>query len=111
MKRSLLVLFAILLMAIPLAAQSVPDIAFDSKGQIQVLLGRKAESERVPALPLNPQAGAARGGGERGAGERGGGERGAGGRGGGLPGAGAQSDVFQRPSDVAWDSAGNIYVA
>src|SRR2546422_4995151 len=41
---------------------------FDSKGQVQLLLGRKAESERVPALPLNPQAGAARGGGERGAG-------------------------------------------
>src|SRR5437762_10238575 len=38
---------------------------FDSKGQIQLLLGRKAESERVPALPLNPQAGAARGGGEQ----------------------------------------------
>jgi DNA-binding beta-propeller fold protein YncE len=35
---------------------------------------------------------------------------GRGGRG-GLPGAGQQSDVFQRPTDVAWDSAGNIYVA
>src|SRR5436853_7223591 len=34
MKRSLLVLFAILLMAIPLAAQSVPDIAFDSNGDL-----------------------------------------------------------------------------
>jgi len=88
---------------------------FDPKGQVQFLLGRKAESERVPALPLNAPPGAARGGGERGGerggGERGGGERGAGGRGGGLPGAGAQSDVFQRPSDVAWDAAGNTYVA
>src|SRR6266849_2525764 len=68
---------------------------FDPKGQVQLLLGRKAEAERVPALPLNPQAAAARGGGERGAGQRGGGERGGeegGARGrGGLPGAGAQS--------------------
>ena len=66
-------------------------IKFDAKGQIQLLLGRKAESERVPALPLTAAAG--------------------GGRGGGLPGAGAQSDLFQRPTDVAWDAAGNIYVA
>ncbi len=35
---------------------------------------------------------------------------GRGGRG-GAPGAGAQSDIFQRPTDVAWNSAGNIYVA
>ena len=35
---------------------------------------------------------------------------GRGGRG-GLPGAGQQSDIFQRPTDVAWDAAGNIYVA
>jgi DNA-binding beta-propeller fold protein YncE len=52
----------------------------------------------VPAAPLNPQAGGAAPAGQRG------------GRG-GLPGAGQQSDVFQRPTDVAWDSAGNIYVA
>src|SRR5689334_7942630 len=40
-------------------------IEFDQNGQVQMLLGRKAESERVPALPLNPQPGgleAARGG-------------------------------------------------
>ena len=36
----------------------------------------------------------------------------AGGRGrGGLPGAGQQADVFNRPMDVAWDRAGDIFVA
>src|SRR5262249_28310909 len=97
-------------------------IKFDPNGQVQLLLGRKAESERVPALPLTPQpAGAPAAGAGRGAGAGAGrgaapaanaaeaGARG-GGRG-GPPGAGAQSDVFQRPTDVAWDSAGNIYVA
>src|SRR5579862_4681789 len=36
---------------------------FTPGGQIQMLLGRKSESERVPAAPLNPQAPAAAGGG------------------------------------------------
>jgi hypothetical protein len=68
-------------------------IKFDPNARVQLLLGRKAEAERVPALPLN------------------GPPSGRGGRGGGAPGAGAQSDLFQRPTDVAWDAAGNIYVA
>src|SRR4029077_20672728 len=62
-------------------------------------LGRKPEAIPVPA----PR-------GDGGAGARGGGE-GGGARGGGLPGAGAQSDVFNRPTDVAWDSSGNVFVA
>ncbi len=96
-------------------------IKFDSAGQIQLMLGRKSESERVPNNPAAAPA-AGRGGpaaaGGRGAGGAGGAEappaaaRGGGGRGrGGAPGAGQQSDVFQRPTDVAWDAAGNIYIA
>ena len=84
-------------------------IKFDRNGQVQLLLGRKSESERLPA------AFAGGPGGGRGAGAnaaRGGqAPAGRGGRGGGLPGAGQQSDVFQRPTDVAWDAVGNIYVA
>lgn len=64
-------------------------IKFDPNGRVQLLLGRKAEAERVPAPPLDAP--------------------GRGGR--GPAGAGAQSDLFQRPADVAWDTAGNIYVA
>jgi len=66
-------------------------IKWDPNGRIALLLGRKAESEVVPARPLDAPGRA--------------------GRGGGAPGAGAQSDLFQRPTDVAWDAAGNIYVA
>jgi len=66
-------------------------IKFDQNARVQLLLGRKAESERVPAAPLNAPP------------------SGRGGR--GAAGAGAQSDLFQRPTDVAWDVAGNIYVA
>jgi len=64
-------------------------IKFDPNGRVQLLLGRKAEAERVPALPLDTPGRAGRG----------------------PVGAGAQSDIFQRPTDVAWDAGGNIYVA
>jgi DNA-binding beta-propeller fold protein YncE len=96
-------------------------IKFDPNGRPQLLLGRKAEAERVPALPLNPEPAAAPAGGPGGRGGPAAGlapapaaegppPAGRGGRG-GPPGAGAQSDIFQRPTDVAWNAAGDIYVA
>jgi hypothetical protein len=70
---------------------------FDPQGRVAFLLGRKPESIQNPG-----RAGAAGGGG--------GGQ--AGGRGGAAPpGAGAPQDVFNRPTDVAWDAQGNIFVA
>ena len=79
-------------------------IKFDPAGRVQLLLGRKSESERVPS---NPPPAAGRGGAPGGGGAEGPPARG----GRGPAGAGAQSDLFQRPTDVAWDAAGNIYVA
>jgi len=69
---------------------------FDPQGRVAFLLGRKAEAINNP-----PRAGGAGPAGE-----------GGGGRGGGrAPGAGAPQDVFNRPTDVAWDAQGNIFVA
>ena len=70
-------------------------IKFDPQGRVALLLGRKPESVNNP-----PRAGGAGGGAEGGAGGRG-----------RAPGAGADQDVFNRPTDVAWDSQGNIFVA
>jgi len=100
---------------------STQVIKFDPNGRVQMILSRKPEAMRVPALPLNPlptgmpvvqaqpapPAGAAAGRGAEPAAGRGAAPA----AGGPLPGAGAEGESFQRPTDVAWDAAGNIYVA
>jgi len=79
---------------------------FDPQGRVAFLLGRKPESIANPGARV---AAAGEGGGRGDAAGRGG-EGGGRGRG-GPPGAGAPQDVFNRPTDVAWDAQGNIFVA
>jgi DNA-binding beta-propeller fold protein YncE len=80
---------------------------FDPQGRIAFLLGRKPESINNPGARATPAGGE---GGGRGDAAGRGGEGGGRGRG-GPPGAGAPQDVFNRPTDVAWDAQGNIFVA
>jgi len=58
---------------------------FDPQGRVAMLLGRKPESVDVPSSPDTGR--------------------------GTPPGSGQQSDLFQSPTDVAWDADGNIFVA
>lgn len=89
-------------------------VKFDADGRFRLVLGRKPES-----IPLRPGAGVSATAADaafvatRGAAPAGGpGGGGGGGRGGSAtPGAGINGDGFNRPSDVTWDRAGNIYVA
>src|SRR2546425_947136 len=98
-------------------AGSSQVVKFDADGRYQMVLGRKPENitlragPGVPARQLDvPPESAAPAAGGRG-GPEGGRGGGGGGRGGGAPGAGIPGDAFNRPSDVTWDRAGNIYVA
>jgi 6-bladed beta-propeller len=97
-------------------------VKFDTEGRIALVLGRKPETIAVRANPAGAGRGAEGGrGGDagRGAGTPGapaapaGAQEGRGGRGGpaGPPGSGVPGSSFNRPADVAWDRAGNIYVA
>jgi len=56
---------------------------FDPEGRVALLLGRKAEAINIPAKAAQPFEN----------------------------GAGRPQDVFDRPTDVAFDGGGNIYVA
>ncbi|MEQ1911235.1 MAG: 6-bladed beta-propeller, partial [Vicinamibacterales bacterium] len=89
-------------------------VKFDADGRFLMVLGRKPENiplrpgPGMPASAADAAFAAARGAAPE-AGRGGGG--GGGGRGGGVPGAGPNGDNFNRPSDVTWDRAGNVYVA
>ena len=92
-------------------------VKFDTEGRVTLVLGRKPET--ISVRPGGPGGGGGRGGPEAGRGGppggapaagRGGSPEG-GGRGGGLPGSGTPGSTFSRPTDVAWDRAGNIYIA
>jgi hypothetical protein len=81
-------------------------IKFDADGRVLLVLGRKPEN-----IPVRPGPGMPGSGGPPPAAAEAGRGGGFGGGRGGAPGAGINGDAFNRPADVAWDRAGNIYVA
>ena len=100
-------------------------IKFNPDGSVGLVLGRKPEAIGVrPGGAPGGEGGAAPGGAGRGAGAAGapgaaggagagagaGGGAPAGGGGGRQPGAGTPGSTFSRPTDGAWDKAGNIYI-
>lgn len=90
-------------------------VKFDADGKALMVLGRKPENIPVrpgPGLPASvPDVKSAEAAGRGAEAGRGGGGEGGRGGGRGTPGAGINGDSFDRPSDVTWDKAGNIYVA
>jgi hypothetical protein len=80
-------------------------IKFDPTGRFLQVLSRKPES-------VSPTGGGGGEGGGRGRGAAAGGAGGGGGRGrGGVPGQGIQGDNFNKPTDIAWDAQGNMFVS
>jgi hypothetical protein len=98
-------------------------VKFDTEGRVALVLGRKPETINVRSGAPGggrggseggrggPPAGAAPEAGRGAAAEAGraGAPGGPGGR--GAPGSGLPGSTFNRPTDVAWDRAGNIYIA
>ena len=76
-------------------------VKFDAQGRVALVLGRKPENIGVRPPPPRP-AGSGGAGAEGGPPAAGPARR---------PGEGTPGSSFSRPSDVAWDHAGNIYVA
>ena len=84
-------------------------VKFDPSGRITLVLGRKPEAIAVrPAQPAAGRAGEPPAGRAQGAGGAAPAAAGGGGR---AAGSGTPGSSFSQPSDVAWDRAGNIYVA
>ena len=88
-------------------------IKFNPEGQVIMTMGRKPEAITIPSGPAPgtpPAPAPLLGGGPGGGGPGGGGAAAA--RPAPPPvGAGAPGDSFRRPTDVAWDAAGDIFVA
>ena len=84
-------------------------VKFDAEGRVALVLGRKPEAIGVRPPPPRPAPAAGAAAPAAGPGP------GPGGPGGPnanrKPGEGTPGSTFSRPSDVAWDAAGNIYVA